>query len=548
MSAKVTKKSVNKTKELSTAQALSDYFATGVMSVYVFFMLAVYPLLYHDKYFDMGAAKYQIFKWGSLIGLTVMTIMWFVWLWAFREKISPTKEVKSFSVTDWFVCAFMLVTLISYLLGYNREMGLWGYTGWNMGLMSQLFFVVSYFYVSRFWKRNRGTLICTVLAAVICYQIGILQRFGFNPLGMYDGVSDADIEKFLSTLGQTSWYSSYAVLIVPLGMYLYWTDDRKWMRIASILFTALGFGMICTTNSDSAYVAIVLIMMVFFRYSLESNEKLKRFFEMTITGLLAFRIVGWMQALFPERGRTYITGDEKISKFVTGSPWMLVLTIALLVLYALLVVLDNKKKADKNGEGFDISKYKKLIWRLTVIAAVLVIWAVAMLVILVTQHKLPEALASLYDVSFFNFDLSWGNHRGFNWRASAIAFSHANFKDLLVGVGPDCFAEAMDRYYAAEVAQYWGGLQLACAHNEWLNMLVTEGFLGLAAYLGIFISSLWRAAKHVKEEPVLAALMAGIVAYMGHNVFCYQQCICTPVVFIYMGITELIIRSRRDKA
>jgi O-antigen ligase len=105
----------------------------------------------------------------------------------------------------------------------------------------------------------------------------------------------------------------------------------------------------------------------------------------------------------------------------------------------------------------------------------------------------------------------------------------------------------MNKYYAAEVAEYWHGLQLACAHNEWLNMLVTEGFLGLAAYLGIFISSMVRASKHVKEEPVLIALMAGILAYIGHNVFCYQQCICTPVVFIFVGIVEVILRSKRSK-
>ena len=49
----------------------------------------------------------------------------------------------------------------------------------------------------------------------------------------------------------------------------------------------------------------------------------------------------------------------------------------------------------------------------------------------------------------------------------------------------------------------------------------------------------------MKEEPVLVAFMAAVVAYIGHNIFCYQQCVCTPIIFIFMGIIEMICRSVR---
>lgn len=544
MSAKI--KNKKKTETMTTAQSLADYFVKGIMLVYVFFMLVIYPLLYHDKYFDMGAAKYAIFKWGSIIGLSLMTIMWGIWCFSFKDKLKPVEVIKTASVTDYFAIGFLFISVLSYIFAPNKQMALWGYDGWFMGVMSQLFFVLAYIYVSRFWGYSKSTIICMVGAATICYQIGILQRFGFNPMGLYDGVGEADIEKFLSTLGQTSWYSSYAILIVPFGMYFYWTAQKTWVRVLSGIFVAMGFGMLCTTNSDSAYVAMVLILMVFFKYALEDNEKMKRFLEMSMIGLFSMRVIGWMYALFPERQRTYITGEEKISKFVCNSTAMLILLIVLMVVYALFWVITQKPK-DKDKTAFDISRYGKWIWRVTVVAAVLVIAGVFAAVVLVTTEKVPAALQALNNVDFFHFDMAWGNHRGFNWRASWAAFTHANLKDLLIGVGPDCFAEAMNKYYAQEVAEYWHGLQLACAHNEWLNMLVTEGFLGLTAYLGIFISSIVRASKHVKDEPVLIALMAGILAYIGHNVFCYQQCICTPVVFIFIGIVEVILRSKRSK-
>ena len=61
--------------------------------------------------------------------------------------------------------------------------------------------------------------------------------------------------------------------------------------------------------------------------------------------------------------------------------------------------------------------------------------------------------------------------------------------------------------------------------------------------LGIFLTVFLRAAKRVAKEPVLMVFMACIAAYFGHNIFCYQQCVCTPIIFILMGITEMINRS-----
>ena len=102
-------------------------------------------------------------------------------------------------------------------------------------------------------------------------------QFSIDILNMYEGLGPEHIEKFVSTLGQTSWYSSYAVLIFPFGAFWYWHDDQRWSRILSAVFIVVGSASLCTVNSDSAYVAYLLIFMVFFWYSMESNEKFGRF-------------------------------------------------------------------------------------------------------------------------------------------------------------------------------------------------------------------------------------------------------------------------------
>nr|MCR5634226.1 hypothetical protein [Lachnospiraceae bacterium] len=92
------------------------------------------------------------------------------------------------------------------------------------------------------------------------------------------------------------------------------------------------------------------------------------------------------------------------------------------------------------------------------------------------------------------------------------------------------------------------GLQLACAHNEWLNMLVAEGVLGLFTYTAIFITEFSRLGKIAVKEPMAIPVMAAIAAYMGHNFFCYQQCICTPTIFIIIGIGEMVIKHTKAEA
>ena len=536
---------------LTPAQSAADYIMKIVLFFYVFVMLVIYPMFYDTaptgRYFTMGETKYLFFQWFSYFGIAAMVLGGLFYLYAYNDKISFLEVLKNTSLPDRFVVAYFFVSWLSYLFASEKSMAFWGYNNWNMGFITQVFLVLVYFFVSRFWVWSPWTVGLTVLAAAGIFQMVILQRFGFDPMDMYVNVKAESVEKFVGTLGQTTWFSSYAVLVVPIGMYLYWGDDRLWMRICSGIFVALSFGMLTVTNSDSAYVAFVLIFMVFFCYSLKSNEKMYRFLEMAIIGLLSMRVIGWMRLLFPERTPNLISGDEKITEFATKSTPMLILLIIMIIAYAVfrfVLCADRpweKTKTKKTG-GFDIAKYSDTIWRVTLIAAVLVIWGVLMMILLVSNHKLPADWA-VNNVNFFNFTNEWGNHRGFNWRMAARAFTHASFKDLILGIGPDCFAVAMNKYCYEDVSTYWRGQQLACAHNEFLNMLITEGVLGVIAYLGIFIAAFRECMKIAWKEPAVVAFMAAIPAYIGHNFFCYQQCICTPEIFIIMGICIMMVRA-----
>lgn len=528
-------------------QQVADYLMGTLTLIYVFVMLVIYPLYYHNKYYDMGDSKYQFFITVSLIFLGLLSVSWIVWMVAYRKEKNYSALFKTWSKTDYLAVAFLLITFLSFLLSRYKDTALWGYSGWYMGLMSQLVFVLTYLYISRYWSYSPFTMFSIVAAAALVYGIGVLQRFSIDPLNMYEDLGPEYIEKFISTLGQTTWYTSYAVLILPFGMFFYCYGKKLWVKIASGLFTALGFAMICTTNSDSAYIAIVLILMVFFWFSLENNEQFLKFWQVLLIGLATFRLIGLLQNWFPESKIEHVWETEALTEIVVHSRFMLVLLGIVLILNVVFYLLYAPIKDSKNPKAeakakYDVSKIRFLRYVMLIAAAAAVL-IVILLMVLVTKGKLPASLSALAEIDYLYFVDAWGNHRGFNWRMALTAFSHASVKDILFGVGPDCFADAMDTYCAQEVAVYWQGLQLACAHNEYLNMLVTEGLLGVLSYLGIFLFSFLRMNKYASKDKMVIPVMAAIVAYIGHNFFCYQQCITTATIFVILGIGEYLARQ-----
>lgn len=557
--------------EETMSQQIANYGLSIMTGLYVFCLLVFYPLYYDNKYYNMGNAKFAFFESTSSVFLTALVVLFLVWMYAYRKENSFMSMFKQYSATDWFVVAFLIFSYFSLLyseympvlVSTSEEPGimdlitgeyypnaLTGYDGWNMGFLSQLVFVLSFLFVSRFFRWSKGILGLAVAAAFIVYQLAVWQRFSVDPLNMYENLDAVYIEKFISTLGQTTWFSSYAVLLFPLGIYFYWKEDKIWIRVASGFFVAMGFASLCTANSDSGYIGYLLTLVVFFWFSFKDNKSFGRFMEVVLIGLVSFRIIGIFQILYPERLIELISGDEKISFFVTQSTFMLVVLILWIVLFAVYrflmirneeIKVENRKKKE-NKKLFEIQSLKWV--RVLVVAlSVAVVFVVPILVVLTTKQKLPGFLSGLYSVSFFRFDDAWGNFRGFNWRMAMKAFQNAPLKDVLIGAGPDCFALCMDKYCAEEVAVFWQGMQLACAHNEFLNMLVTQGIFGVTAYLGIFFSLFIRCGKYASKEDRMIPFMAAVLAYLGHNFFCYQQCICTPTIFIFMGMGEMLIRE-----
>lgn len=537
MAAKLAKK---KQPKVNTGKAVAISFLEYLCAFWAIVLAFAVPLYMKDGYYQIGTAKYDAYARVVVFGMPVLLLLVLLYvIFAVKEKgisVQGWKNVwADMSVTDRFVLAYIVAVLISFLFCGQWEEAFWGYNGWFMGLFSQLSFVLIYFIFSRFMKDS--PLVLSVLCAVSAYVfvVGIQHRLLIDTVGTYETLSDYYKTQFLSTLGQASWYSSFMTVIIPIGMFALWHLKHWALRLISGLFVLLSFMTMVTQNTDSAYFGFLAATLVLFHVSVKGADRMRRFFEVLLLFTLAPKCMQGLLKLYPNEIMTWDT----ISAFLLFDVrvWLLVLFCAVMI--AVFAVLEKKDKYPENGMRIFRNVVYGLLGGMLVFWIVMLVWS--------ANGTLPGPLATLAEkVPYLLWHNGWGNGRGFTWSITMQMLMEMNWKNLIFGVGPDCYAIYAHGNYNEALQAVWGSNILTNAHNEWLNMFFDCGILGGVTYLGIFISALVRFVKKSESKPLLLGLAACIAAYMAHNLFCYQQVLCTPFVFLFMACGEYQIRKKEQ--
>lgn len=506
---------------------LIEYTLAVVMIV----VCLVVPLYAKEGYQQIGNAKFTAYKYILIVGFTILLVMAAIYfLFRIREKLKW-----SVSVTDMLVLAYLVFCGISVISGGFYEDALWGCNGWNMGLMSQLSFVLMYLFLSRFGRYYRFivTVMCSVAAVV--FFIGILHRMMLDPIGFYDGLENYQKAQFLSTLGQATWYASFQVVVLPVGIAFFLYAENKVCRVLSSIYVWIGFCSLVTQNSDSAYFALTGFMLVFFWLSAEKRESFCRFLWVCTLFFAAGKLMYYLLKIHPNPDLEY----DVITNFILCSPC----TWILLVIFAVACVTMYFREQ----KPYPVEMMMRLRKGVLITVGILFVGIVSCIV-LQAKGLLPEWMSTgLERLSYLNWNDSWGNGRGRIWSFAVRMYGQESLLHKLFGIGPDCFNSYVTAYHSEEAQLLWGEKLLTNAHNEWLNILINTGLFGVAAYMGIFVSAACRFIKRASGNPMLAGATAAIVSYMAYNFFCYQQVLCTPFIFILIGIGEYVTKQLTNK-
>lgn len=500
-------------------------FLTGV---WVFLMLAVFPLYVKDGYRGIGEGKYRFFLAACLYCLLPAGICGMLAFWG-KEGMRGLRRLSVFlGPPDRAMLAYLAVSAFSWYMSVDRKQAWLGADGWFMGLSTQALLVLSYFLVSRCFSWNRVVLWGYFLGSGTVFLLGILHRFGIDPLGLYEGVDAPYRLLFLSTVGQASWYSSYVCVVLTLGVSLFLLGDKTAYRLGLGAFCMLGFSTLVTQNSDSAFAATAFLLFGVFLAACDSLDGMERFLELTLLMLGSFKVTGILQMIFADRAVRLGGLSEFLSQgFAT---WFAFLAVCVVYMFFLYWRKKNPDRQELKGGRF---------WRKfaagTVAAAVLgyvgLLW-------MNTAGVLEKWFGSGSRNQYLLFDQYWGNSRGFTWKFAVEAFGAFPFFRKLFGVGPDCFSAYcyQEPALGAALNHYFGWDQtLTNAHNEFLNILFCMGIMGLAAFVWLLAAAFRSFWEKRKTEPLALTGILVVMVYSAHNFFCYQQVCCTPFLFLFLG-------------
>ncbi|MCH5262409.1 MAG: O-antigen ligase family protein [Lachnospiraceae bacterium] len=520
-----------KVRPLASGLRITGQIAENLFAVLAVVLCVALTFYTKDGYHRIGDAKFAAYRNIMLTGCVVLFVVVIPYLVFFIKEHGKVRV----SVTDGCVLAYLILSWIAAIFGGFYKDAWWGYSGWSMGMMSQISFVLLYLFASRFGKYYRLIFAVLLAAACVVYGIGILHRLLIDPIGFYDELTDLQKTRFLSTLGQATWYGSFLAVTLPVGMGIFLYSDKKVWGILSGVFMTIGFCTLVTQNSDSAYFGLAGAMVVFVMISAKERGMMCRFTGALTLLFASGKVMYYLMQIHPNPAFE--------ADFVTRMMWTSPVTWGLLAICLIITAVLYFIGLDSGSHKYPSSLMVRLCGY-TPAAAGVVVAVLILLIVLQSRGSLPQGISDrLADIYYFNWNNDWGNGRGRIWHMAFKMFTEANLRYKLFGVGPDCFNSYLNAYYAEEAALFWVDAQLTNAHNEWMNSLINVGIIGTLAYVGIYVTAIRRFFREHRSDSLLVGITASIVSYMCYNFFCYQQVLCTPFIFLLMGVGEYILRE-----
>ncbi|MDL2301684.1 hypothetical protein LJC58_04930 [Lachnospiraceae bacterium OttesenSCG-928-D06] len=513
-------------KNIGDTNRKTDDILKASAVAYIILIIVVLPLYMKNGMVKIGDAKYLFYRNITLFFICITVPL-------YLKKLQLKRFI--FSRTDSFVMLYAGCTVLSYLISEYKEIAFWGYNDWYMGLITQLMLVWSYFFISRYYDGSEMIWYLVIGSSLLIYGIAVLNRHHYDPLGVFRGMEmwEWNRKNLLSTIGNINWYSCYLSVSIPVSLYFLW-NGKSFLFFMGGIGSFIGMLTLLTQGSDSMLVAFVAVICILCISSLSCRESLICFIRVLILIPISCILLKYT-GIYLKRGRQIIenTGGEFLIKW---NGWWVIL-VCLLFFYTILYVREKNNKED-------YLKIKKIALYFKILIGI------GMFIVMFTI-----ILATMSDVvwkcfgnnSMLRINDEWGTGRGGIWRLALQGVTEGGCKQIMFGAGPDCFAAYMYRLYDINkelgINGIWADAVFANAHNEYLNMLVNGGILGILSYGGIFFSAYYRFKKVSKDERIFVLGMMIIIGYMANNFFCFQQVMSTPFIFIVLAVFEGLIRK-----
>lgn len=536
-------------------------FLEGAAALVVILMVGIFPLYFQNNFIDMSSAKLNFFRLCS-IGLVLAAVVFLGMdkLQQYKEEMSgknkkhkKTQSMKqekpqlgkgevikqwlsNIPVPTWFAVIFVAGIFISVIFSINPQESWLGKEGRKLGAIIWLLCVALYALLGKYLNPKKWMMWVFLGANAIVCLLAILNFWAIDPLNMYSNLSEDQYGSFISTIGNVNACAGYLCMIVPVGMAFYSVARDKYLKIASGIFTALGFIAGYCTHSVSWLLGFAAAFLVLLWFSMRDNLHMQKFLEVFGIFWVSSILMKVMLLVFGTPGTKsimyyYFKQDRLLCGIMLNG---YVLVVEGILFIGLFFFIQNRKKSGKE------LPYRMIRNGIFIVLAVLIAAAIIVVAIANLHKETWEGTFRALERLRLQ-DLS-GSGRVYIWRITVESWLKLPLWDKITGYGVNCYHMFIDTYGGAEVLEFFQGAQLVDAHNEFMQILTTMGVLGVVGYFGLLISTVVKAAKEVVTKPVMLMGVVVILGYMAQALVNNPTIFLTPYLFLMLGITKSMER------
>ena len=471
-------------------------------------VLCVYPL-YIDKFSNLGVVKFT--------GVATLSWAFCLWLGALAAIGARPRAGRLPWRTDhglWALGAVVATSVVSTVTSLSSAMSLWGLGGYYGGCMMVLFTAVGYLAVRAFapQKLLNGLTFCVGITTALVTVLYVLNIFNIDLIGTYADTAVVERAQFFSTLGQKNFCSGFMAFALPLVFYAFLVARGARHTVLYGVPAFFGGLALAVVDADGLALGIGAAVLVLLCQKIFTTRTLRR---LMVIGMFFFADAGWMQYM---RTHVYTQGGKPILA-AFGHYAQLGFAVCAVVWAVLFFTLRSREIP---------------LWKAgRVLAAIAVTLGVVLVVLANFMPGFPS-LGKLDDLLVFNDD--WGTYRGTAWRISWSAWTAQPFWRKLLGVGPGMMHTAVAQWAGADITARMKTFY--AAHNEYLELLLTSGVLGLAAWVWFVTAHLRKAAQNWLR-PGVAPVTLALVSYLAHAAVSIRVSMIFPEIMLLFGLLQV---------
>lgn len=538
----VTKGSSSKGKDGLLAKDTAKQWVTGI---FAFLVLCIFPLVYHDYYFDMIETKYKTFC--VCVGILavgvflVIPVLWYQWYSKLtnerkaeeKKRFTPAAIWKSLSIPDKAILAFWLVELISTLTSAYPFESFWGNEGRFSGLFLNTLYVFAYFAISRLMTFKHWYLDAFLGFSMLVCLLGITDYFKMDMLHFRDRMSEEQLQMFVSTLGNINTYTAFVAMVSAVASVLFADAREMGRKIFYFVCMIISFFALIMGLSDNAYLALAALFGFLPLYLFKKRSGIRSYLMIVFSFLSVVQCIGWINAAFGDR----VFGMDSVFNVLIHFKGLLPLLLLGWAGIAVWYYLDKKGKIGKEDTVGMLPRY---LW-----IGVLVLAAAVVFVVLYDCNVAgnQEKYGQFANYLIFNDD--WGTHRGYIWRIALENFNEFSIWHKIVGHGPDTFGIVTYMNNYEDMLMRYGEI-FDNAHNEYLNFLITTGVAGLVSYVTFLVSLIIRGFKRISKNPAVAAMLFAVICYSAQAFVNLNLPIATPIMWMFLMMTMAAVRPQEQ--